>query len=211
MERAMSRRQVAYSAVVLLAVACGCRESTHVPPAAPRTGAQRMLDLLEEIKIRTPDENLFLGDAELRRLEDRVNHLPAQATTLYRFQLHWSTGLHQLRLGKTGEAIASLEQAARLLGPAAAGLAPEVIDHFLLQRAVASLRQAENDNCVNCRNSASCLMPIAGPGVHREQTATREAIAHLTVLLERNPAHPTARWLLNIASMAAGDYPDKVP
>jgi hypothetical protein len=54
-------------------------------------------------------------------------------------------------------------------------------------------------------------MPIAGPGVHREQKATREAIAHLTVLLERNPAHPTARWLLNIASMAAGDYPDKVP
>jgi len=47
--------------------------------------------------------------------------------------------------------------------------------------------------------------------VHTESEPARRAIGYLGQLLEIAPDHTAARWLLNIAWMAVGGYPDQVP
>jgi hypothetical protein len=73
------------------------------------------------------------------------------------------------------------------------------------------LRIGEWTNCVTDHNAESCLAPIRGRGVHRLPEGSRNAIEIFTAMLKEQPNNLMARWLLNIASMTVGDYPDKVP
>jgi len=75
---------------------------------------------------------------------------------------------------------------------------------------VSSLRRGENENCVMCRGESSCILPISPAAVHRNPRGSRAAIKHFTEYLERFPDDLEVRWLLNLAHMTLGEYPDKV-
>jgi len=76
---------------------------------------------------------------------------------------------------------------------------------------LAYLRVGEQENCVARHTSHSCLMPIAKAGQHTVERGSRLAIEHLTRALEHLPSDPSAAWLLNIAYMTLGEYPNGVP
>ncbi|HEV2390944.1 MAG TPA: CRTAC1 family protein [Verrucomicrobiae bacterium] len=80
-----------------------------------------------------------------------------------------------------------------------------------IKEALCWMRIGEMTNCLADHNPESCLAPIQGRGIHRFQEGSRNAMQILTALLQQEPGNLTARWLLNIASMTVGDYPDKVP
>jgi hypothetical protein len=82
---------------------------------------------------------------------------------------------------------------------------------WLAFKAVCYIRMGENDNCLDNHNAQSCLFPLQGGGVHALQTGSRGAVGVLLELLSRHPGDLKARWLLNIAYMTLGEYPDKVP
>jgi hypothetical protein len=69
---------------------------------------------------------------------------------------------------------------------------------------------AEQTNCLANHNADSCLLPIQGGGVHIQQQYSRAAIGVLTNILNATPSDLVSRWLLTIASMTVGDYPDRV-
>ena len=46
------------------------------------------------------------------------------------------------------------------------------------QLAIAYLRLGEAENCLAHRNPKSCILPIRGGGIHREQTGARKAIEY---------------------------------
>jgi len=73
------------------------------------------------------------------------------------------------------------------------------------------LRMGEEQNCAEGNNSDSCLLPIKGEGVHQRRGGSLHAIEVLERILEDEPGNLKARWLLNIAHMTVGTYPDKVP
>lgn len=75
---------------------------------------------------------------------------------------------------------------------------------------VSALRRGENENCVMCRGESSCILPISPAAVHRNPRGSRAAIKHFTEYLERFPDDLEVRWLLNLAHMTLGEYPDKV-
>lgn len=75
---------------------------------------------------------------------------------------------------------------------------------------VSGLRLGETENCVMCRGESSCILPIAPAAVHANQTGSRLAVRHFTEYLERFPDDLGVRWLLNIARMTLGEYPQKV-
>lgn len=77
--------------------------------------------------------------------------------------------------------------------------------------AISYLRQGERDNCIAGHSAESCLLPIRGMGVHNNIGGSRSAIEAYTKMLERNPKDLESRWLLNLAYMTLGQYPDKVP
>jgi hypothetical protein len=87
----------------------------------------------------------------------------------------------------------------------------EIQEKLLLMKAVCNLRIGEQENCLLNHNADSCLLPIRGGGVHLLPRGSRAAAQLLTELLERNAARFDAGWLLNIAYMTLGEYPDRVP
>ena len=55
------------------------------------------------------------------------------------------------------------------------------------------------------------MYPIKGGGVHVLQRGAEGAFRELTAALEKDPNDLKSRWLLNIAAMTLGKYPDDVP
>lgn len=70
------------------------------------------------------------------------------------------------------------------------------------------LLEAEDRNCLLLNNAASCILPIAPEAVHRDRTAIEQAIEVFGDLVAADPSDPEAVWLLNLAHMLAGSYPD---
>ena len=69
------------------------------------------------------------------------------------------------------------------------------------------LRQAETKNCVARHNAECCIFPLAGGGLHSEAEPARQAKRCFEEFLRVKPDNLRARWLLNVAAMALGEYP----
>ncbi|MFO0908195.1 MAG: FG-GAP-like repeat-containing protein [Isosphaeraceae bacterium] len=76
---------------------------------------------------------------------------------------------------------------------------------------LAALRRGETENCVACMNETSCIFPLAPEAIHQRPAGSREAIRRFSNYLEKRPDDLGVQWLLNIAYMTLGEYPDKVP
>ncbi len=76
---------------------------------------------------------------------------------------------------------------------------------------LAYLRLAEQENCIERHNAECCIFPLEGGALHQERAPATKSREHYLAVLERAPDDLEALWLLNIASMALGEYPDQVP
>jgi hypothetical protein len=114
-----------------------------------------------------------------------------------------------LRTGKT-ESAAEIYDALRSEG--AMDLSEEeFVEQIEFPRAVAYLRLGEQQNCVDHNAPDSCLFPIVPRATHALPCGSEVAVDALLEILERQPDDATVRWLLNIAYMTLGQYPDGVP
>jgi hypothetical protein len=173
---------------------------------------QRMLAVLQEVKQRTPDENPYLGDSEWRLLRDQLSWT---GDSRQRLSLEWRRGLAALQLGRTEESIAALHAVEAGLPTLRQTMPPDMVRQFEqelpLNLAIAYLRHGENENCVFCQTGESCILPIQGTGVHVRPGGSQAALKYLELFLREQPDHLVARWLLNLAHMTLGTYPDGVP
>ncbi|MCA9077096.1 MAG: CRTAC1 family protein [Planctomycetaceae bacterium] len=200
--------------VVLSVAGCGGKPV----PATSQTEViddshARMIAALKEIQSRTSDEQPFLGDGPRRRLTQQLASLPAGAPPTAKLQLQFQLAEALLQAGETQTAVDLLHDCLSMF-PQVGSILPnadQVQDQLTKRLAVAYLRLAENQNCVKCRDGDCCIFPIQGGGIHRNKEPARNAATHLTTYLERNPDDATAIWLLNVAYMTLGEYPDGVP
>ena len=94
-------------------------------------------------------------------------------------------------------------------------LEPALLDSLKLRIAQAYLRLAEDENCCASPNGETCIFPIQGGGVHRNEEGSRNALPYLYAV----NSSPTAQfedrldatWLISIAAMTLGEYPSGVP
>ncbi|HEX8024514.1 CRTAC1 family protein [Mucilaginibacter sp.] len=84
-------------------------------------------------------------------------------------------------------------------------------DEMLPDQAIAYMRLGERSNCMLNHTGSSCIFPIKDDGVHKLQTGSRKAIDIYKTLLKLRPGDYESRWLINIAYMTLGEYPQKVP
>ncbi len=77
--------------------------------------------------------------------------------------------------------------------------------------AVANLRRGELENCLTDHNAERCIFPISRRGVHQHQSGSARAVEYFTRALAQDPKNLETRWLLNVAYMTLGKYPDAVP
>ena len=93
----------------------------------------------------------------------------------------------------------------------ATGVPPGLRANLLALLGVIHLRRGETENCIECIGPSSCIFPLASEAVHQRPSGWREAIRHFRAYLDTRPEDVGVRWLLNIAHMTLGEYPDKVP
>ncbi len=153
-------------------------------------------------------ENSHLGTEQVARLTRQLEQ--ARATGRHSGNLHLQLANEYLRLGNVDGAIEQIEQAYRL-AEKIPNFKPEQWIVLHQPRALIYLRQAELYNCIERHNRDCCLFPLAGGGVHNNKAPAAEAKKSLLDILEIDPESLPARWLLNVASMAIGDYPAGVP
>lgn len=113
-----------------------------------------------------------------------------------------------------GESTASIDELNGILDWAknnGIDVGPRNRAHIRRQLAVAWLRLGEQENCLLNHTTESCLLPIRKGGVHREPRGSRAAIERLNEVLADQPDDLEARWLLNLAHMTLGEYPEGVP
>jgi hypothetical protein len=184
-----------------------CEPSPRIAPLPHGEGARRMAARLASIvHTMEPTENIFLNAARVDRLKsDLAGTLDAD---------HRARGTSYLadellKEGKVEEAIAT---ASTLIDPPPElrPFAPPILKtrEFI---ALCDLRMGEVRNCITAHNGESCLMPIRGKGVHTLKEGSRAAVAEYARILEADPSQVGARWLMNLAYMTLGEWPDKVP
>lgn len=184
--------------------------TSEKPKASAHT---RMLAALRDIRDIDAAKQPYLGDGRRTQLARQLASLPQNAPPGAVLQTRLQLSEAQIRLGETQESIDQLLECLRLL-PAVAQQVPnpeQLRMHLTMKLAIGYLRLAENQNCVHCLDEDCCIFPIQGGGVHRQQDPARNAIQYLTAILQQDHANATAVWLLNVAYMTLGEYPDGVP
>ncbi len=175
---------------------------------------EQMLALLRQVAHETPDTNFFIGDGPARDARETLAALPASAPGPTRWLAQVRVAQEELRLGDEAEAIRHLTEALQLVRSAGAQVEPSWLHETLYRLGVANLRWAETENCTLHPTTNSCIFPLRDDGIHTQQTPARQAISVLNELLDNQPGPPMnlgAQWLLNIAYMTVGDYPQEVP
>ena len=162
-----------------------------------------MLALLEEVRVRSAAENPYVGTLVNRQDHESLNSLAPDASPAQRARIHMAVGRDKLRIGQTANAVDHLLKAYQL--------SDKTLVQPAFQLAVAYLRLGETENCFHHPNPQRCILPVRGAGVHHNQTGARQAIRYLLETLLKQPTHLPSRWLLNLAYMSVGEYPEKVP
>jgi hypothetical protein len=113
--------------------------------------------------------------------------------------------------GNTEQAIATLRTAEELLLAQPDAAPPGSQDRIRYQLAIAYLRLGEQENCLLNHAAAVCILPLAESAVHTRRRGSETAIEIFSEVLTRNPNDLSTRWLLNLAYMTLGMYPEEVP
>ena len=81
-----------------------------------------------------------------------------------------------------------------------------VMDHL----ALSYLRIGEQENCLINHTAARCLFPIDPAGVHTQRRGSEMSIHWYEKILGQDSTDLNALWLLNLAHMTLGSYPDGI-
>lgn len=76
---------------------------------------------------------------------------------------------------------------------------------------IAYLRKGELDNCVHNHNAETCIFPLSKQAEHKLTAGSSEAVKYFKHHLSRKPDNLEVRWLLNLAYMTLGQYPQGLP
>lgn len=77
--------------------------------------------------------------------------------------------------------------------------------------ALSHLRDGELENCQANHTGESCIFPLAENSIHQNRQGSTEAIKIYEKILAKFPDDLYSRWLLNVAYVTLGEYPEKVP
>ncbi len=190
---------------------------------AAHDGGKRMREILANVAREAVVNNPYYGEAAVGRLE--ADLAAAGNSAIKRWRALQLLGWHLLRLGRNEEAVARLEEARSIVPQIVTYLASGKEKNFRSDQygtpilgketsfdlGVAYMRLAEQTNCCNQHTPESCILPLEGGGRHTNQEPAKKAMACFQDVLTSYPDHLASLWLLNVAAMAIGKWPDGIP
>ena len=172
-----------------------------------------MISELARIEAETPETNRYLGLDFLKVQRAIYDALPPEASTKKKFEALIWLGIAELNHGREREAIAHLERAIAFV--TAADIEDVKIADATQMLVTAYLRLGETENCCAEPSPESCIFPLSEAAQHENREGSERAIKHLERLLGQPGVDDEQRghllWLLNLAYMTLGDYPESVP
>jgi hypothetical protein len=176
---------------------------------SPQTGGGANLRRICDSKTEAQSFAVEVLEGHLARVNSDTRDREALADAL---ATHYSLGQIHSYKGDMARAIEQLEAAYRIaqrpeLGPDDKSTRLE-LEELL---GVAYLRRGELENCVHNRNADRCIFPISRAGQHELPLGAKQAVLYFTKYLDKSPVNLEVRWLLNVAYMTVGGYPDRVP
>ncbi len=173
----------------------------------PSPGVRRMAARLDEItRNMDPTKNRFMN-------RERVQLLSAargrQTDPLKRARMAMDLALEMNRLGANEQAIAILQPL--LSPPPDSGLDWPPPEHVRALIALCLYRLGITENCMAHPNPSRCLLPVDAEGMHIEKRGGRGAMEESLTVLATLPDDIASMWVLNVAAMQIGVWPDGVP
>jgi tetratricopeptide (TPR) repeat protein len=109
--------------------------------------------------------------------------------------------------GDMDQAIPPYEKAYEIAATQDSAAAPQMSEAL----GVAYLHKSEMENGVYRTPGDRCLVPMRPSSAYPNKEDSRKAIEYFLKYLDRNPDELEVKWLLNVAYMTIGGYPDQVP
>ena len=171
-------------------------------------GTLRMVKILDSINNHINPADFFVMNTQ--RAELYRKQLETEKDGAKRVNLYFQYATEKLNAGDNEEAISVYKQVI-----AALGITPEnLTEQYKMlydQLAIAYMRKGELENCAGHHTPQSCIIPIQGGGIHTLTSGSEQAIEIYKAILNKFPDDIQSRYLLNIAYMTLGRYPNDVP
>lgn len=171
---------------------------------APRDGHARMVAILDSIyKNADPLTCYNLNSRKADMFFRQMQTAPPQNQPMLKFN-------YADQLLKSGKIEAATVQFSELIQSSGDQLnAQSKILYELL--ALCYMRLGEQENCINTHTPESCVLPISGGGIYKMTAGPESAVKIYERILAAFPDDVQSRWLLNLAYMTLGKWPDAVP
>lgn len=155
-----------------------------------------------------PTSMAYLSDRVVEKIASAI-----QGTTnlVQQVNLRVALARQQTQSGRPDQALNTYHEIDQLLAASGIALNDAGRMEVRARRAIAFLRLGEQENCIGQHNAESCLFPLSPAARHHLPRGSRGAIALFEEQLRELPSDLSSRWLLNLAYMTLGEYPDKVP
>ncbi|RIL11562.1 hypothetical protein DCC79_04425, partial [bacterium] len=183
--------------------------SAPVDPATWQVPGMPMTERLERIRLAIqayPMGNRYANADRARWL--LASGVPEDPSERRQYEIRVAFNL--LYAGRTAEAVERMRVIEEGLS-AARSPNPRALAEVRALLAIAWLRLGEQTNCITRHTADSCLLPLRGSGIHVDQQGSAQAVEVLERMLAADPGDLVARWMLNLAHMTLGTYPDAVP
>jgi hypothetical protein len=171
-----------------------------------------MLRALVKVAEESAVDSPFFGQAPIP--EVRAELADTQEGDPKRWVFNKILGRHLLRTGHIDEAIPHYEEAYRLNAIHSAEIPRDERTKVVFDLGVTYVHDAAQRSCLGPSEARGCLYPVPGGDAPTQQSA-RKAIRYLGEVLAASEPNGfiwlKARWLLNLAHMLLGSYPDGLP
>lgn len=171
-------------------------------------GTLQMAKILDSINRYANPEDFYVMNTQ--RAELFRQKLVTEKDPGKRLNYYHQYSNECLNAGKTDEAIGVMSQVIYNMKITWETLTADQKPLFDLL-AISFMRKGELENCAANHNAQSCIIPIQGGGIHKLTSGSQNAIEIYKMILTRFPDDLQSRYLLNIAYMTLGKYPDSVP
>jgi len=188
----------------------GCCTPTPRETDPAKLPQDRKSKLLRDVAKQTTESRApFLGDGTLRELEARYLKLPLNTPPRQMIQFCYSLGTVRLDDGNVDGAIEMFERCraiAEQIGDREAKLTA------MRKLGISYMRMGERTNCARRHNQDSCIFPLKDGAIHVDKRGGEKAAeVYLEILKTMEANDLPSIWLLNLAHMTLGTWPDGVP
>ena len=179
--------------------------NSNLPTPGTKEMGELLLKLYAEQDVQTdPTKDAERAAALKIKL---VGDLPWQEE----LRTRWTLAENLLRAGDSAGAVKQLETIRKRCDELSVRLDPNSEQQLRDLLALSYLRLGEQENCVQHHVQKSCIFPLEPEAAHTVKRGAEGAVREYTATLKGDPQNLLARWLLNIAYMQLGQWPQDVP